>query len=626
MAGPVFISHASEDNDITKRIYDALISDGIDAWVDFEKLNAGDQWDVKVQEALNAASAGLVVLSKASLASEQCRGEWQTLITLDRPLFVALIEPLSDAEFPFSLRTFQYVNLTSDFDPRLRRIIDAIKSQGRPDKTPEPQEGQPLPPLPKPPPDRRGALAGVLIAAIVIVALMISRVIMRDLTPTATPTLPPTATVTASPSPTATPTVTPTATPAYVLPSGDLRVVPARPLLVSILIATFDKCDGDPADALRQALTSLAIGNDLRFLRHAPPLREADVEAFANRGYLVMWGSCDAPRRLLTVNFRLPTERRTPPEVFELASVATTQPASQPVAAGEDSPVFVAGRALVEYLHRSFDSAAASFDRAAQLASNLESQVGLRLMQGNSLLFVAVTQSTPDYEPVLGAYRDALEVDTAWRWGAANNYAVALLNQGFETRDFSPELNVILTPWVEAGIPLAAINQAAIAFVEAALAYDAYPILSEYLNNARQLCTQALREAQRTNERELADLARACLVRADLTHYDTTLLFPTLTAEVTKRAVAPDALVLPDAWTYWRLPDLLRARAHYHHWCNTQRPADAAEALRQLDAYFRGAHPDRRGTVEVFLKPTWALHLEAAYYLDFVRQGACPSN
>ena len=43
--GHIFISHASQDDNIADRVYMALQASGIDAWLDHVVIQAGDNWD-----------------------------------------------------------------------------------------------------------------------------------------------------------------------------------------------------------------------------------------------------------------------------------------------------------------------------------------------------------------------------------------------------------------------------------------------------------------------------------------------------------------------------------------------------------------------------------------------------
>lgn len=64
-AGPtVFVSYASEDRDAARRLADGLLAQGFsDVWLDRRKLKAGDDWSLRIDEALASCDFFVPVLS-----------------------------------------------------------------------------------------------------------------------------------------------------------------------------------------------------------------------------------------------------------------------------------------------------------------------------------------------------------------------------------------------------------------------------------------------------------------------------------------------------------------------------------------------------------------------------------
>jgi TIR domain len=63
----VFLSHASEDRDRVRGIYDALSRAGVRCWYDEVDLRPGQDWQREIQEALRASTYVLVCLSRSSV-------------------------------------------------------------------------------------------------------------------------------------------------------------------------------------------------------------------------------------------------------------------------------------------------------------------------------------------------------------------------------------------------------------------------------------------------------------------------------------------------------------------------------------------------------------------------------
>ncbi|MBX3083264.1 MAG: TIR domain-containing protein [Anaerolineae bacterium] len=126
MSFDLFISHSSKDNEITRKIHDRLTAAGIDTWVDFIDIRAGDEWDAKIQEALHSAKRAVIVLSQASLDSTHCKGEWQTFVDRKLTFYTLKVEAVKDDEIPYYLKTRQITDLTSDVDNKLTTLIAVL--------------------------------------------------------------------------------------------------------------------------------------------------------------------------------------------------------------------------------------------------------------------------------------------------------------------------------------------------------------------------------------------------------------------------------------------------------------------------------------------------------------------
>jgi len=72
----VFISYAHRDGgELAVRLQRDLASRGIDAWLDTERLLAGDRWTNEIEAALDRAQVVLALVSEGSFTSDTCRAE-----------------------------------------------------------------------------------------------------------------------------------------------------------------------------------------------------------------------------------------------------------------------------------------------------------------------------------------------------------------------------------------------------------------------------------------------------------------------------------------------------------------------------------------------------------------------
>jgi TIR domain/Protein of unknown function (DUF3298) len=63
----VFISYARSDRSSAEEIYDFLVVNGFDAWLDSRKIKGGQNWDFEIKKSLDRSSVILVLLSKSSV-------------------------------------------------------------------------------------------------------------------------------------------------------------------------------------------------------------------------------------------------------------------------------------------------------------------------------------------------------------------------------------------------------------------------------------------------------------------------------------------------------------------------------------------------------------------------------
>jgi len=126
---PVFISHATLDNDFAMRLYDALESADIDAWIDDNRddIPVGTEWDGDIQKAIHAHDYCVFVLSPNSAQNGNCKAEWWHFLNrTNKRLYVVLKEPVSIEIFPWRLVIEQYVDLSTNFESGLETLIHAI--------------------------------------------------------------------------------------------------------------------------------------------------------------------------------------------------------------------------------------------------------------------------------------------------------------------------------------------------------------------------------------------------------------------------------------------------------------------------------------------------------------------
>ena len=138
---PVFISYSHSDKDFVDKFAAQLVREKIHVWVDRWELHVGDSLISRVQDAISGASALLVILSNASIASEWCKKELNSglIRELEEKRVVILPILIEDCSIPLFLKEKMYADFRTDFDEGLRTTLESIakvtnESQGRIDE------------------------------------------------------------------------------------------------------------------------------------------------------------------------------------------------------------------------------------------------------------------------------------------------------------------------------------------------------------------------------------------------------------------------------------------------------------------------------------------------------------
>lgn len=127
-----FLCHANIDKSKVKFIYDKLIDDGIDAWIDEKNLLPGQNWREEIPKAIQNSDVVIVFLSKVSISKSGYRHK-ETLDALEKMkeqpegtifLIPALLEPCT---VPERMKNYTWVNL---YEPEgYERLLAALTSR-----------------------------------------------------------------------------------------------------------------------------------------------------------------------------------------------------------------------------------------------------------------------------------------------------------------------------------------------------------------------------------------------------------------------------------------------------------------------------------------------------------------
>jgi len=127
----VFFSYAREDAAFVLKLASDLRAAGIDLWIDQLDITPGERWDSAVETALKNAPFLLVVLSPASVGSQNVMDEVAYALENNKKVVPVLH---ARCVVPFRLQRLQYTDFTLDYDNGLAQLLKALNA-GHPAQT-----------------------------------------------------------------------------------------------------------------------------------------------------------------------------------------------------------------------------------------------------------------------------------------------------------------------------------------------------------------------------------------------------------------------------------------------------------------------------------------------------------
>ena len=130
----VFISHASTDAKLTRRVADVLKEAGFQVW-DYTQVLPGDNWGTQLAEALQESDAMVVLLTPDALRSPNINHEVGYALGKEGykgrliPVLAAPPERLPKEDIPWILRSFRMIHLPNQEgdEEGLREIVRALR-------------------------------------------------------------------------------------------------------------------------------------------------------------------------------------------------------------------------------------------------------------------------------------------------------------------------------------------------------------------------------------------------------------------------------------------------------------------------------------------------------------------
>jgi hypothetical protein len=120
----IFISYAHADQEFVNELVQRLRNAGISVWKDSHDLHAGDDWRERIDDAIKAATALIVVMTPAAADSEYVSYEWACGLGADVRVLPVLVER---SELHPRLSAMHYLDFTTPSDRPWDRLIQELQ-------------------------------------------------------------------------------------------------------------------------------------------------------------------------------------------------------------------------------------------------------------------------------------------------------------------------------------------------------------------------------------------------------------------------------------------------------------------------------------------------------------------
>ena len=124
MDGHIFISYQHEDAEFAENLIHRIKDAGFDLWVDSENLRAGEEWQVRIDQAIKSAFALIVIMTPEAQASEYVTYEWSFAWGADVKVVPVMVK---QTQLHPRLKTLQYLDFTNYATRPWDKLIEALK-------------------------------------------------------------------------------------------------------------------------------------------------------------------------------------------------------------------------------------------------------------------------------------------------------------------------------------------------------------------------------------------------------------------------------------------------------------------------------------------------------------------
>lgn len=141
MAQNIFISYSRREVGFIDELVRDLEKQKYDVWLDYRNLIPGTTWLDQVYKGIQNAEVILLVVSKASLASQNVEVEWRHVLEQKKRIILLIFEAV---DLPTELEKYEWVDFRGNYQAGLNELLSQLKKPIQEDH-PVPQTGFKIP-------------------------------------------------------------------------------------------------------------------------------------------------------------------------------------------------------------------------------------------------------------------------------------------------------------------------------------------------------------------------------------------------------------------------------------------------------------------------------------------------
>jgi TIR domain/LGFP repeat len=125
----IFFSYARADSKFVLRLAKDMRLANVNLWIDQLDIPVGLPWDQSVENALKGCQNLLIILSPASVASQNVMDEVSFAIGQNKTIIPIVYQK---CDVPFRLNRLQHIDFTGNYDEAFTKLLNSIETTSRP--------------------------------------------------------------------------------------------------------------------------------------------------------------------------------------------------------------------------------------------------------------------------------------------------------------------------------------------------------------------------------------------------------------------------------------------------------------------------------------------------------------